>query len=308
MVRDETSEGAPTITSALVASLIAQQFPAWANLPVRPVEPQGWDNRTFRVGETLAARLPSAPRYAAQVEKEQRWLPKLAPHLPLAIPEPLAMGQPTHGYPWTWSVYRWLPGESAEGAEALDMVGCAHDLAAFLSALEGIDPADGPAAGQHNFYRGGSLQVYDAETREAAAVVSARGGVDAAAALSVWDAAVDAAWHGRPMWVHGDVSAGNLLVRGRWLAAVIDFGCCGVGDPACDLTIAWTFFRGASRRAFRDALALDDGTWRRARGWALWKALITIAAASEDASGADPRVAGPQRVIDAVFAEHRQRE
>lgn len=308
MANDGTSGSPVSITAALVAALIAEQFPAWTHLPIRPVEPQGWDNRTFRVGEILAARLPSAARYAAQVAKEQRWLPRFAPHLPLSIPQPIAVGQPAHGYPWQWSVYRWLPGESAQAAPPSDMVGCARDLARFLTTLRRVAPEDGPPPGEHNFFRGGSLHVYDAEAREALAVVSARGGVDAARAAAVWQAALEATFRGTPMWVHGDVSAGNLLIQAGRLAAVIDFGCCGVGDPACDLTIAWTFFHGASREAFREAMRMDEGTWRRARGWALWKALITVAAAPAEASTTNPPLAGPRRVISDVLAEHREAE
>ena len=179
------------IDRALVRRLISVQFPQWADLPVEPVEPGGWDNRTFRLGDRLSVRLPSGPAYVPQVDKEQRWLPELARHLPLPIPVPLAKGRPGEGYPWPWSVYRWLDGEPATGS-GLDLTEIARSLAAFLAALYRIDAADGPAAGLHNFHRGGELSVYDSETR--AAVSSLRGRIDTAVAGQVWTAALASRW------------------------------------------------------------------------------------------------------------------
>lgn len=261
------------IDVSLVRRLLVQ-FPQWADLPVKRVDVDGWDNTTFRLGEDLSVRLPSAQAYAGQVEKEHRWLPRLAAHLPLSIPVPLAMGVPANGYPWHWSVYRWLEGENATIKSIADLQQFATTLAQFLAALQRIDPADGPPPGQHNFFRGGPLTTYDSETRDAIATL--RGRIDADAVTAVWEAALRATWHGPPVWLHGDVSAGNLLVEKGRLNAVIDFGCTAVGDPACDLTIAWTLLSGESRDAFREALPLDRATWARGRGWALWKGLITL--------------------------------
>ena len=168
------------VTPELVRRLVATQFPRWAHLPVRPVAPGGWDNRTFRLGEDMKVRLPSAARYAAQAEKEHRWLPRLAPRLPLPIPEPLALGAPGEGFPWTWSVQRWLGGATAAHDRVGDASRFAADLAGFLRALWRIPAADGPAAGPHSFFRGGSLAVYDAETRACLAALG--DAVDAAAA------------------------------------------------------------------------------------------------------------------------------
>ena len=263
------------INTGLVRRLVGRQFPQWAHLTIAPVEPGGWDNRTFRLGKDMLVRLPSAERYAAQVEKEHRWLPAITPHLPLPIPVPLAKGTPDEDYPWPWSVYRWLDGEPATIGNIPDLVQFARSLADFLNALYRIDATGGPAAGLHNFHRGGRLAVYDAETRAALSALSDR--VDTAAALNVWRDALASQWHLPPIWVHGDVAVGNLLVRDGRLCAVIDFGSSAVGDPACDLVIAWTLFSGASRQAFRSALQFDDETWARARGWALWKALIIAA-------------------------------
>jgi aminoglycoside phosphotransferase (APT) family kinase protein len=301
-VTDQTApRGFPPIDAALVRRLVAAQFPRWADLPVRPVEPGGWDNRTFHLGDGMTVRLPSAEGYAAQVDKEHRWLPVLAPHLPLAIPTPLAKGVPAEGYPFTWSVYRWITGEDAGVGRITDLTGFATTLAGFLTALQRVDPAGGPPPGQHSAFRGGPLDTYDAETRHA--IDALRDRIPGDPAMAVWQAALRAAWDGPPVWFHGDVAAGNLLVRDGRLAAVIDFGCAGVGDPACDVTIAWTLLSGGSRRAFRDALAVDPATWARGRGWALWKALITLAGYVDT----DPaRAAAAQRVIDDVLVDHER--
>jgi aminoglycoside phosphotransferase (APT) family kinase protein len=285
--------------AALVRRLVAAQFPRWADLPVKPIDLDGWDNTTFRLGEDMGVRLPSAARYAPQVEKEHRWLPKLAPLLLLPIPVPLAKGAPTDGYPFPWSVYRWLEGETAAVGRIDDLCRFATALAQFLSALYRIDPAGGPPPGRHNFFRGGPLRVYDAETQRAIAALD--GKIDTDAASAVWEAALKATWHGSPVWFHGDISSGNLLVEGGRLSAVIDFGTSGVGDPSCDLAIAWTLFGGESRDAFRAALRLDDATWARGRGWTLWKGLITLA----EHMNTNPSEAGnARRVIDEVLTDH----
>jgi len=287
------------IDASLAARLVAAQFPRWAGLAIRPVEPGGWDHRTFRLGEDLAVRLPSAEAYTSQVEKEHRWLPRLAPLLPLPIPAPLAMGEPGEGFPWRWSVYRWLPGEDALVGRIDDLAELAATVGRFLSALQRVDPTGGPPPGRHNFFRGGALAVYDAEPRDAISALA--GEIDAVAATGVWERALDSAWPGSPVWLHGDVSPGNLLVRGGRLCAVIDFGCSAVGDPACDLAIAWTLFSGESREAFRSALALDAATWARGRGWALWKALITLRACRDDDTPAARRA---RWTIGEVLADH----
>ncbi len=288
------------IDAALVRRLVAAQFPQWADLPVKPVEFDGWDNRTFHLGAHMTVRLPSAAPYALQVEKEHRWLPKLAPLLPLPIPVPLAKGAPADGYPWQWSVYRWLEGETATVERIADLPQFAIALGQFLTALQRIDPAGGPPPGQHNFFRGGPLTVYDAETRQAIAALDDR--IDTDAASAVWEAALRTTWPGSPVWFHGDVAAGNLLVKGGRLSAVIDFGTSGVGDPACDLAIAWTLFGGESRDAFRAALELDEATWARGRGWTLWKGLITLAAHIDSNPLKAKRA---RRVIDEVLADHK---
>ncbi|MCL7382448.1 aminoglycoside phosphotransferase family protein [Streptomyces sp. 35G-GA-8] len=294
-------DGRAGIDAALVKRLISTQFPRWGRLPVVPVAVDGWDNRTYRLGEDMTVRLPTAAGYAPAVDKECDWLPRLAPFLPTAVPAVLAKGAPGEGYPYSWSVRRWLPGETASPERIDDMARFATDVARFILALQRCDATDGPLAGEHSFYRGASPAHYDDETHRCVAALGDR--VDKKRATEVWQAALAAEWRGEPVWFHGDLAAGNLLVDGGELSAVIDFGTSGVGDPACDLTIAWTMFREDSRAAFRQAVGQDDGTWARARGWALWKSALTVA---ECPDPRDERVALHLRVIDAVLADHER--
>ncbi len=288
-----------TIDTSLVHRLVTEQFPQWTHLPIRPVATSGWDNRTFHLGDDMLVRMPSAECYAAQVEKEHRWLPKLAPGLPLPIPTPIAIGAPGFDYPWRWSVYRWLKGETAAAGQVNDMKGFARSLGQFLTALQRISADGGPLAGAHNFHRGGSLKVYDEQTREA--ILKLKGKINEEVVIEIWDTALSSIWQHPSVWVHGDVSTGNLLVQEGQLSAVIDFGILGVGDPACDLVIAWTFFRGESREAFKAALPLDADTWARGRGWALWKALIVVA----DLPGTDPGAAESSwQTLNEIIADH----
>jgi aminoglycoside phosphotransferase (APT) family kinase protein len=265
----------PTIDAELVSNLIREQFPQWSDLPIRAAKESGWDNRTFHLGAQMLVRLPSDPAYAPQIEIEQRWLPHLAPPLPLAIPTPLAHGAPTQNFPMPWSIYRWIDGARASADRIANIEEFARDLARFLVALQSIETKDGPPAGAQNFYRGGALSHYDAQARNAIEILDCK--IDTSRATLLWNEALSSSWDRAPVWVHGDVSCGNLLVQNGRLHAVIDFGQLAVGDPACDLAIAWTLFHGKSRAAFRNALDIDDETWARARGWALWKALIVAA-------------------------------
>jgi aminoglycoside phosphotransferase (APT) family kinase protein len=296
------------ITASVVAALIHDQFPQWAHLPVAPVALDGWDNTMFRLGDELSVRLPSGDPYVAQLEKEQRWLPLLARHLPLRIPEPVAVGVPNVGFPRPWSIYRWIEGEPANVDRVADATAFASDLAEFLSALYAIDANDGPVAGEHNFFRGGPVDTYDAQSRGSIQLLADE--IDRHAAIEVWEAAMASKWDRSPVWVHGDVAPSNLLVMDGSLRAVIDFGCAGVGDPACDLVMAWTFFGNESREMFRRRLAVDDATWARGRGWALWKALITLAwekAGGPNGGSAALRFGwrgGPHEVLDRVLSDH----
>ena len=287
------------ITVDLVSRLIAAQFPQWADLPVRPVDEDGWDNATFRLGETMSVRLPSAEHYVEAVEKEHRWLPILARELPLPIPVPLGMGKPGSDYPMPWSVYQWIDGDPVTDDNAADMCQFAADLADFLAALYRIDPADGPLPGQHNWFRGGPLDVYDDETQEE--LVALNGHIDTNLAAEIWQAALASTFDGPPVWFHGDAQPGNLLIENGRLSAVIDFGTCGIGDPSCDATIAWTFLSGESSKIFKARLPVDSATWVRGRGWAIWKAMkvlvMELADDSEDA-------AFTTQVIEKIMADH----
>ncbi|WP_405106213.1 aminoglycoside phosphotransferase family protein [Micromonospora sp. NBC_01405] len=282
-----------------VRRLVADQFPQWAGLPVQPVAVGGWDNWTFHLGSRALVRLPSASEYALAVDKEHRWLPALAPRLPLPIPIPLAKGEPGAGYPYPWSIYPWLDGETASADRIADPVRFALDLAEFLTALQSVDTTDGPRPGQHNWYRGGTLRTYDGEARRALTALD--GHVDVDLAREVWQSALDARWDGVERWFHGDVAQGNLLLNDGELAAVIDFGTCGVGDPACDLAIAWTLLTAEGRQAFRERLSVDEATWARGRGWALWKTLVTCARTLRNA---DEPADGALRVIGEIFSEY----
>ena len=246
-------------------------------------------------------RLPSGDWYAEQVDKEQRWLPVLAPQLPLPIPEPVARGAPDAGFPYAWSVYRWLAGEPAATARVDDQPAFASALARFLVALRGVDATGGPPPGRHNWFRGGPLSTYEAEALDALEKLGDE--VPRAEIEPVWEDAMRTTWERDPVWLHGDVAVGNLLVRGGRLGAVIDFGSSGVGDPACDCVIAWTFLSGASRDRFRAELGVDAATWSRGRGWALWKAMITLVGHLERGA---PEAALARRDIEHALADYAE--
>jgi aminoglycoside phosphotransferase (APT) family kinase protein len=289
----------PAIDAGLARRLVDRQFPQWSELPIAAVDLDGWDNRSFRLGDELTVRLPSGDWYAEQVDKEQRWLPVLAPQLPLPIPEPVARGAPDAGFPYSWSVYRWLAGEPAATARVDDLAAFATALARFLVALRAADATDGPPPGRHNWFRGGPLTTYEGEALEALENLGDE--VPRAEIEPVWEDAMQTTWEHDPVWLHGDVAAGNLLVRDGRLSAVIDFGSSGVGDPACDCVIAWTFLDGASRDRFREELGVDAATWSRGRGWALWKAMITLVGHLE---GGAPEAALARRDIGRVLADY----
>jgi aminoglycoside phosphotransferase (APT) family kinase protein len=289
------------IDVALVGRLLAAQFPQWAVLPIEPVHSAGTDNALYRLGSDLTVRLPRIEGGTGQVDKEHRWLPRLAPHLPLTIPAPLALGTPGEGYPWQWSVYRWLEGDNATIERIAGPGQAARDLAYFIATLQRIDPAGGPSPGAHNSFRGVPLSTRDAETRAAIAELS--GMLDTGAVTAAWDAALQApAWGGPPVWIHGDLSPLNLLVERGQLSAVIDFGCLGVGDPACDLQVAWNLLSAESRDVLRAALPVDDATWARGRGWALSVELIAL----PYYQSTNPVLAGiARRAIDEVLADQK---
>ena len=247
----------------LVARLLHDQFPEWAGLPIRRLPSDGTDNAMYRLGDELVARLPLIDWAVPQIEKERVWLPLLAPHLPMTIPEQLATGEPAHGYPWPWAVYRWIDGQNAHPDHLADPERAAVELAGFVHALRALRFDDPPVSP-----RAKNLAADDRGIRDA--IDAVRDEFDARTLLEIWDAALaEPPWDGPPVLVHADLSDGNVLQRNGELCAVIDFSAFGFGEPANDLDPAWGMFSGAGRRAFRDALAPDDATWTRARGWAV---------------------------------------
>jgi aminoglycoside phosphotransferase (APT) family kinase protein/RimJ/RimL family protein N-acetyltransferase len=268
------------IDEAMVRRLVASQFPRWSGLPVRPVGKPGWDNMTFRLGDELSVRLPRFARWIGQVHREQRWLPRLAPRLPLAIPEAVAQGAPGEGYPFPWSIYRWRSGENADLSRAGDPAATAVELAGFFAALQATDATGGPPPEWSNGFRGvpipGATESPVDESYLLERIHALDGLVDTAALIDVYETARAAPpWTGPPVWIHGDPDPANMLMSDGKLSAVIDFGTLAVGDPATDLIAAWTFLDAETRPIFRAALEVDDATWARGRAWALSGVLPT---------------------------------
>jgi aminoglycoside phosphotransferase (APT) family kinase protein len=303
--------GGVLIDTTLVRRLLSTQFPQWAHLPLAPVPQSGMDNATFRLGDDLSVRLPRYAHWAGQVAREHRWLPKLAPSLPLAVSEPLEIGEPGEGYPYPWSVYRWLDGETATTDTLADPVRAALDLAGFVNALQDIDPTDGPGPEQSNAFRGVPLgdprDSIAAEARVWPKLAALRGTglVDIDAVTDVWETALAApAWDKAPVWIHGDLATGNLLTRDGRLSAVIDFGTLAVADPAVDLLPAYNFLPPQARDTFREAVDADEATWARARGWAVAGSLPVP---DDPYFQQDPaRVTRALGHLEQVIADHRR--
>lgn len=266
----------PLITVALVQQMIREQFPEFSALTIKPVKVQGHDNRSFRLGDDMLIRIPTESTYALTVAKEQSILPEIAPFLTVNIPRPLKLGMPSDIFPFSFSIYQWINGESANHVQ-LDRINkeqLALALANFLKELQGIETKDGPAPGAHNWWRGDHVSVYDQQARSQIAELKAI--IDNDKALTLWDNALRSRWHKQPVWIHGDLATGNILTNNGSLSGIIDFGCVGVGDPACDLVIAWTYLEGKARDIFINEMNLDEDTWLRARAWALWKATFEL--------------------------------
>ena len=258
---DEIDIGIP-----VVARLIAEQFPQWARLPITEVPSAGTDNAIYRLGEEMAVRLPRRPGTVAALAREQQWLPRLAPLLPLAVPVPLAHGAPGEGFPFPWSVYRWLDGENVADEPDVDLPDAAVRLGRFVAALQRIDTAGGPPPS----FRAEPVSTLDDRVRAEIGGLAADGMVDPDLATAAWETAMATpAWEGPPRWVHADLSPLNLLARDGRLTAVIDFGGLGVGDPAIDMLPAWAWLTPQTRDLFRAEVKPDDATWSRGRGWGL---------------------------------------
>lgn len=288
------------ITPFLVKKLVISQFPEFAHLDIQSVKVQGHDNRTFRLGTDMLIRMPTAESYALKVPKEQELLPRLKPHLTTAIPVPLRMGQPTPDYPFQFSIYQWLDGESANNVliHDDDLENIAIGLACFLNELRRVDSHFGPMPGTHNWYRGDHISVYDKGAR--GQIEQLDGLIDCQSALTLWEKAMQTKWQNPPVWIHGDFAAGNILIQDGKLAGVIDFGGMGVGDPACDLVITWTFLKNKAREVFKKNINLDNDTWLRAKAWCLWKATYELCNQIDKRS---PNATRQKQIIHDVLAE-----
>jgi aminoglycoside phosphotransferase (APT) family kinase protein len=263
-------EGEVEIDAVLVGRLVADQFPALADRPIVAVRSTGTVNAIYRLGDELAVRLPRMARWAGDLDREWQWLPRLAPHLSLPIPEPLFRGRATHAYPFAWAIYRWIEGAPYTDALVEDECAAADTLARFVAELRRVEPVAGAP-------RGGRRPLRELDDMTRAALADADGDIDSAAALAAWDLALHApVWDGTPVWIHADLLRPNMLVRDGRICAVIDFGGAGVGDPATDVIAAWSVFGPAGRARYRAALNASDGTWHRARGIALHQAALII--------------------------------
>lgn len=285
------------IDERLVKALINEQFPKWKDLEIKKVEKSGHDNRTFHLGDKMTVRMPSGKAYASQIEKELKWLPKFKEYISFEIPSPIAKGVSSREYPFNFAINKWIEGETVSYESVTNLNEFACDLVKFLKELQRIDTTNGELAGAHNFYRGGDLKVYDRETREALSRL--KDVFDTKGLEEMWDKALKSKYNEKPVWIHGDVAVGNLLVKDGRLKAVIDFGILGAGDPACDYVMAWTFFEKESRAVFKERLSCDEDTWSRAKGWALWKALISYNI-EEDSS---EQSTWAKRTIDEIIKE-----
>ncbi len=280
----------------LVARLVSAQLPQMRDLAISEVRSTGTVNAIYRLGDHLCARLPRVASWAKDLQTEWTWLPKLAPHVSLQVPRPVALGRPANGYPFSWAVYGWIEGEPYADDLVDDERRAALDLARFVIDLRGMEPVAGaPRAGRR------PLGDLDADTREA--IRSSRSVIDTEAATSAWEQALDApAWRGKPAWIHADLLRPNLLVQHGRLRAIIDFGGAGVGDPAADVIAAWSVFGPVGRRVFRDALEVDDETYLRAWGYALHQAVMIIPYYRET----NPAfVALAKRTVEEVLADRR---
>lgn len=271
------------IDDDVVRSLLRAQRPDLAGLPVVPFA-NGWDNEMFALGDDLLVRLPRRAIAADLVVNEQTWLPLLSPHLPLGVPAPVHAGRPAGDYPWHWSVVPRFAGDPAATAPQLAGTEEATRLAHFLRALHVPAPQDAP----QNPFRGVPLfDVVDAfsSRRMKLFLDLADRGLDPEEIAGIFFRGMDGfRWMHAPVWLHGDLHAGNIIVDGGRISAVVDWGDICAGDPACDLSVAYSMFSGEPRAAFLDAYGQDDlGLRGRARAWAVHFGLAYLASGEGDA-------------------------
>ncbi len=261
------------ISSSLVRSLVSEQFPQWSELPIRPVDVQGWDNRTFRLGDRMSVRLPSADGYVAGLVREEQTLAVLDSRLRIAIPRVIATGAPSTAFTRPWSIREWIDGHTLTAVEPRDRESAIDNVGDALRDLQACDTSGGPWAGSASAYRGCHVSAVGEEVQVVLPALP-RGQAEGCRAL--WDAAVTTVWTAPPVWVHGDIAPGNMLFGGSGhLEALIDFGQTCIGDPACDLAFAWLSCSSHERDRLRARLELPEDAWLRGAAWALWKALIS---------------------------------
>ncbi len=248
-------------------------YPQFKNLSIKEVSLQGHDHISYRLGHIYVMRFPSDEAYSTQVIKEAEILPKIAPKLSIEIPRPILLLKPNDLFPYHFSIMRWVDGDVYDKKD-IDNFDLIDKLATILVELRHLPQFEKWLCGQHNFYRGAHISVYEDETRDALEQLTIL--EDKELLEERLNQALKTEWKDTPVFIHGDIAPNNLLIENRKLVGLIDFGNCGMGDPACDYAIAWTTFNYNERKHFRNLLNVDEGTWLRASVWALWKALIQM--------------------------------
>jgi aminoglycoside phosphotransferase (APT) family kinase protein len=264
-------EGQVDVDADSVRRLLVDQFPDLSNRSVTAIDSKGTVNALFRIGDELIARLPLVEKWSDAIEREWKWLPWFSQRIvSVRLPEPVLKGRPAEDYPFPWAIYRWIDGAPYDDALVDDERSAAETLAGFVLELRSLELVEGAP-------RGGRLPLHQLDEETRAAIRAAAGTIDATAAMAAWENALKApVWDGEAAWIHGDLLRPNLLVNEGHLAAVIDFGGVGVGDPATDLMPAWSVFGLGGREAFRAALDPDEASWSRGRGIALHQAAMVI--------------------------------
>lgn len=285
------------IDVALIRQLLVSQFPHWADLPLQAIHPEGTDNVMYKLGSNKVVRLPRMTGAVTSLEKELAWLPQLVPHLPIAIPVLLGQGHAEANYPFPWLICGWLEGKSPNIANPIDQHQAAIDLGNFVAAMQKINSVNAPSCN-----RGQPLGLYNEEVREAISLL--RDTYDISLLMPIWESVLTIPkWSGNLVWIHGDLHAGNLLAEHGRVTAVVDFGLAGVGDPACDMMVAWTLLTAKTREVFRAIVQPDEATWARGRGWAFYLGVV----AYPYYRASNPVFAGiAKRAIDEVLAEYMQ--
>lgn len=278
----------------LVAVLIEQQFPKWKKLPLLKIKHDGTDHAIFRLGDHMCVRLPRIESSAKFLLQEQHILKSLKPHLPCKIPSPIVIGKPCAHFPYSWAIMDWIEGHTAFNHPPKNLEQCADTLANIILSLQKIETADAPYS-----QRGGILRMRDQYVWSSLDALKHR--PDHEQLCNLWNELTKTPpWDETPCWIHGDLLPGNILLQGDHIAAIIDFGLAGIGDPACDLLPAWSLLDKPSRSIFRERLKTDKDSWNRGKGWALSQAIIILPYYEHT----NPELVSiANRMIDALMAE-----